>query len=255
MPIYDVKDVLHNIRVRLYRSNLPRSNGAFYARPVNEAALSVETVAAALKNRGGFTGSYSDLVQHVHLFFEEMAYQLCDGFAVNTGWFSIRPVIGGLFKSANEGFDPKEHTVAFRFRTGARLSELAENVEIAMEGEAEVSGCLDYFTDIESGTVNKTVTPGGLFRAAGRKIKVTGGKAYCGVWFVSKTRPPRRYKAGSALLENASAKIIGTVPALPSGEYCVEIVTCYTIGGRELKKPKTIKSGFTLRAGQALHEV
>jgi len=39
------------------------------------------------------------------------------------------------------------------------------------------------------------------------------------------------------------------IPSLPSGEYGVEIVTCYTVGGKELKTPKTIKSGFTLRTG------
>jgi hypothetical protein len=129
MPIIDLKDVLHRIRVKLHRSNLPRARGAYYARPANEAALSVEKVAAVLKNRGRFTGSYPDVVQHVRLFFEEMAYQLCDGYAVNTGWFLVQPVIGGLFETPDEGFDPKKHRVRFRFRAGPRLRGLAENAE------------------------------------------------------------------------------------------------------------------------------
>jgi len=256
MSVYDLKDVLHHIKVRLYRSNLPRAQGGYYARPANEAALSVEQVAAALKTRGGFTGSYSDLVQHVHLFFEEMAYQLCDGFAVNTGWFSVQPVIGGLFESANEDFDPKEHTVAFRYRTGAALRNLARKVEIEMEGEADVAGWIDCFTDFESGLVNQTVTPGGFFSIDGRKIKVigpagtTGTGPDCGVWFVQDTNQPQRYKAAHSLAENTSTKIVGLVPALPAGEYGVEIITCYTVGGKKLKEPKIIKSRFTVRALQ-----
>jgi len=248
MSINKLKDVLHHIKVRLYRSNLPGARGAYYARPANEAALSVEQVAAALKTRGGFTGSYSDLVQHVHLFFEEMAYQLCDGYAVNTGWFSVQPVIGGLFESANEGFDPKGHTVAFRYRTGAALRGLARKVEIEMEGEADVAGWIDCFTDFESGLVNQTVTPGGLFSIDGRKIKVTGAGPDCGVWFVQDARSTRRYKAARALAENVSTRVAGVVPALPAGKYGVEIVTCYTVGGKDLKEPRTIKSNFTVRA-------
>jgi hypothetical protein len=61
-------------------------------------------------------------------------------------------------------------------------------------------------------------------------------------------RPTRRYKVERALFENTSSKLIGLVPALPAGEYFVEIKTCYTVGGIDLKEPRVIKSGFTVRA-------
>jgi hypothetical protein len=248
MPVNEMKDVLHRIRIRLHRSNLPTAKGAFYARPVNEAALSVEDVAAALKNRGGFTGNYHDLLEHVRQFFQEMAYQLCDGFAVNTGWFSVQPVIGGLFESENESFDPKEHKVSFRYRTGAPLRNLAGGVVIEIKDKTGVGGRIDCFNDAESGSANKTVTPGGFFTLTGCKMKVKGKNADCGVWFVSAEDPERRYKVKKALAENVSTKVIGLVPALPAGEYGIEIVTCYTIGGKHLKQPKTVKSNFTVRA-------
>jgi hypothetical protein len=248
MPINDVDDVLHRIRIRLHRSNLPGAKGAFYARPVNEAALSVEDVAAALKTRGGFTGNYYDLVEYVRQFFLEMAYQLCAGFAVNTGWFSVQPVIGGLFESADEDFNPEEHRVSFRYRTGASLRNLAGNVVIEVAGKAGAGGLIDCFNDAESGSANQTATPGGFFTITGRKIKVTGESSDCGVWFVSTGRPARRYKVKKALAENVNAKVIGLVPALPAGKYHIEIVTCYTVGGKDLKEPKTVKSGFTVRA-------
>jgi hypothetical protein len=247
MPINDVKDVLHRIRIRLHQSNLPGAKGAYYAGAVNEAVLSVEDVAAALKNRGGFTGNYYDLVEYVRQFFQEMAYQLCDGFAVNTGWFSIKPAVGGLFKSAGEGFDPEKHKVAFRYRTGALLRALAREVVIELEREAD-AGFIDCFTDTESGSLNEIVTPGGFFTVAGRRIKVAGDRPDCGVWFVSAARPFRRYKVEKALAENTSAKVISMVPALPAGKYFVEIKTCCTVGGYGLKEPVTIKSGFTVRA-------
>jgi hypothetical protein len=248
MSVYSVKDVLHRVKIRLHRSNLPRAKGAYYAHVVNEAALSIEDVAAALKNRGGYTGNYYDLVEHVRQFFNEMAYQLCDGFAVNTGWFSIQPVIGGLFESADEGFDPKEHKVGFRYRTGALLRAPAQAVVVELEGRMDTGGGITCFTDAASAMVNKRVTPDGFFTISGNKIKVKGDSPDCGVWFVSTTSPFRRYKVERALTENVSTKVIGMVPPLPAGKYVVEIKTCYTVGGIDLKQPKTIKSGFTLKA-------
>ena len=83
--INNVNEVLHRIRVKLYPNYLPSVEGQYIARTNNEASLSIEQVCAALKNRGGFTGSYDALIDHVRQFFDEAAYQLCDGFAVNMG--------------------------------------------------------------------------------------------------------------------------------------------------------------------------
>jgi hypothetical protein len=57
--------------------------------------FSLKEVWGALKNRGGFTGIYHDLVEYVKQFFDEAAYQRCDGFAVNPGYSSIYPNVGG----------------------------------------------------------------------------------------------------------------------------------------------------------------
>jgi hypothetical protein len=86
-----VNEVLYRIRVKLYPNYLTHGEGAYLARTNNEAPLSIEEICAVLKNRGGFTGNYDDLVEHVKQFLDEAAYQLCDGFAVNTGYFSITP--------------------------------------------------------------------------------------------------------------------------------------------------------------------
>ena len=81
--INDVNEVLHRIRVKLYPNYLPNVEGIYIARTNNEASLTIEQVCAALKNRGGFTGNYEDLTENIRQFFDEAAYQLCDGFAVN----------------------------------------------------------------------------------------------------------------------------------------------------------------------------
>jgi hypothetical protein len=153
-------------------------DGAYLARTINEAGLSVEDVCAALKNRGGFTGNYDDLVEHVKQYFGGAAYQLCDGFAVDTGYFSIHPNVGDTFDKITEGHDAKKHPVTFRFRTRAPLRALAEHIVVDVEGLADVTGYIDEFTDITTGEVNDALTPGGDVRHGRTQDK--GSRRRCG---------------------------------------------------------------------------
>jgi hypothetical protein len=244
-----VSEKLHRIRVKLYPNYLPHIEGAYIARTDNEASLSIEEICAALKNRGGFTGNYNDLVDYVHQFFTESAYQLCDGFAVNTGYYSIHPNIGGTFDKTTEGIDSHKHPLTFRFRTRAPLRSLAEHIEVEVEGLAVVTGYIDEFADIATGAVNETLTPGGQFSIAGHKIKVMGDDAEVGVYFVSTTDSDVRVKADARLAENLTSKLIGIIPALGAGTWKVEIKTQYSgSSNTTLKKPRVIESPFVLTA-------
>jgi hypothetical protein len=239
--IDEVNEVLHRIRVKLYPNYLSTIEGAYTARTDNEATLSVEEVCAALKNRGGFTGNYDDLVEYVHQFFHEAAYQLCDGFAVNTGYYSIHPNVGGTFDKVNEGHDGKKHPITFRFRARAPLRALAEHIAVEIEGLANVNGYIDEFIDVSSEAVNETLTPGGMFSVAGHKIKVVGDKPEVGIYFISAKDAAQRTKVEAHLAENASNKLIGVIPALDAGVYKLEIITQYTTGSAFLKEPRTLE--------------
>jgi hypothetical protein len=241
-----ITEVLHRIRVKLYPNYLPGVEGAYIARTDSEASLTIEQVCAALKNRGGFTGNYDDLVEHVKQFFDEAAYQLCDGFAVNTGYFSVHPNVGGTFDKVIEGHDTEKHPVSFRFRTRAPLRALAEHIVVEVEGLADVQGYIDEFTDVTTESVNDTATPGGQFSIAGHKLKVAGANPEVGLYFVPEAEAAGRVKVSGHLAENTASKLIGVIPALAAGKWQVEVKTQYTVGGTFLKEPRIIESPFTL---------
>ncbi|MDR2053638.1 MAG: DUF4469 domain-containing protein [Treponema sp.] len=249
--INSVNEVLHRIRVKLYPNYLSHIEGAYIARTDNEASLSIGEVCAALKNRGGFTGNYDDLVEHVRQFFDEAAYQLCDGFAVNTGYFSIHPNVGGTFDKVIEGHDTEKHPVTFRFRTLSALRALAEHIVVEVEGLADVQGYIDEFIDVTAESVNETLTPGGQFSIAGHKIKIVGNDPEVGVYFVPEADPAGRVKVGGRLAENSPAKLIGIIPALGAGKWKVEIKTQYSGSAKDLKAPRIITGAFTLTAAES----
>jgi len=243
----EIEEKMHRVRVRLRRNNLPGAVGAFLARTVSEALLSIEEICASLKNRGGFTGNYDDLVSFVKQFLEEVVYLLCNGFAVNMGYFSIHPVVGGYFDTAHGDIEPKEHPITFRFHARKPLRKLSKYIDVEII-KATAGGVIDSFFDVDSEAANKTITPGGLFIVSGDKIKVTGNHPDVGVYFVSRSDPSLRYKVTGALPGNTRSKIIGVVPPLSAGEYVIEVKTQFTPGGINLNEPRTVVSDFTLRA-------
>ena len=247
----DIEDIFHRIRIKLHPTNLPGEKDRYYARTANEAVLDVEKVCAKLKMRGGFTGNYDDLVSHVKQFFDEAAYQLCDGFAVDMKYFSVHPIVGGFFDNAFGDISLKGHRVGFRFLEDPRLRHIADAIRIEVIRAAN-TGYIEQFLDYESGTVNLKLTPGGLCILSGARIKIDGESPECGLYFVSSAREPLRVKAAQAPLTNTSRKVISRIPPdLPDGEYAAEIRTqCPSAGGGTyLKKPRVVASAFTLAAG------
>jgi len=242
----DIEEVLHHIRVKLYKNYLRNVKGKYIARTDNEASLSIEEVCAALVNRGGFKGNYNDLVEYVKQYIDEVAYQLCDGYAVNNGYFSIHPNIGGSFNSAAELFDRKKHPISFRFRTLSKLRRLMQFISVEIEGVADIGGYIGEFYDYEEDSVNTLYAPGNMFAINGHKLKIAGDDPGVGVFFVPVDDPSKAVKA-TRIAENMPAKITGAAPHTGFRLNRIEIRTQYTGAiNTPLKNPRVITSGFTL---------
>jgi len=90
-----------------------------------------------MRNRGGYDGNHDEAVKTVNHFFKAMMYQLCDGFSVNTGWFTVNGQIGGLFHSVKGIFDPKKHPVSFKFHTLKAMKNLTSFIEVIINSHIE----------------------------------------------------------------------------------------------------------------------
>ena len=246
--VNQVNEVMHRIRVKLYPSYLPKVQGAYLARTNNEASLNIEEVCAALKNRGGFTGSYKELIENVRQFFDEVAYQLCDGYAINTGYFSIHPNVGGTFNSLSEGHNPDKHPIGFRFRPLVPLRRLAKDIVIDIEGLADASGYIDEFVDIDENSTNAIFVPGDQFSISGHKIKIAGDENTCGLFFVPVEDPTKAVKV-MRIADNSPSKIIGIAPDTQFLYNKLEIRTQFSGSGSvTLKNTRIITSSFVLEA-------
>jgi hypothetical protein len=234
----DVTEVLHKIEAKLYPNYLGKGEGAYVARSKAEAPLSIEDICASAKNRGGFTGQYEDLVEHTHVFVNEMIYQLLDGFSAQIGgYFSLHTRLGGTYHGERDHIDSSKITISFREL--ARLKALLAKVQVENEGLAGDGAYIDEIADTHTGSLNGTITPGNMVHITGHKIKVEGEGPETGVWFVS-AADGSRTKVAENLGLNRPAEVMALVPALSAGKYRLEIVTRFTHGSVPLKEPRVI---------------
>lgn len=229
----------HTIKAYLYDNLLTPDPNDFVARVSSERSLSVADICHSAATRGGADVSDAAMSHAVELFLKEMAYRLCDGFAVNTGYFTAMPVVRGVFLNPNETFDPQRHTLQFQFTQGELMRREIEDVEVKIMGVAETGLYIGQVEDMKSRTVNEVLTPGFNLRVTGTKLRVVGDKPGVGIFFrETATNTATKVDEGDIVINNPSELMI-IIPALPAGTYQLEITTQYSTGNKLLKEVRS----------------
>ncbi|WP_346984430.1 DNA-binding domain-containing protein [Chryseobacterium sp. POE27] len=231
--------ILHRIKAYLYDNVLTKDNpNDFTARTISERSLNVQQICQSAANRGGADISASAMEHATELFLKEMAYQLCDGYFINTGYFMASTTIRGVFDSPSETFNKDKHSIIFQFNQGEKLRAEIPNIEVEILGVAEASAVILQVTDVKSGSVNDLLTPGRNLKIAGSKIKVTGNDPFIGVFFVNTASNVRTMVEESDMVTNNPSELIVVIPALLAGTYQLEVVTQFA-DSSILKQPRT----------------
>jgi len=230
---------LHKIKAFLYDNVLTEDPYDFMARVVAERSLSVRNICDTAVSRGGASISADSMEHAVNLWLKEMAYRLCDGFSVNTGWFTVSPHIKGVFNSPTESFNPAKHTLTFLFNQGSLLRREIETTEVQILGIADSSLNIAQVTDVKTASVNDLLTPNRNLRISGSRLKIAGDNPLNGVCFVSQDTQERIRVEASDIVTNNPSELIIVIPALAAGTWKVEVTTQYLTGGGFLKEPKS----------------
>ena len=228
----------HKIRAYLYDNALTDDPNDFVARVQSERSLNVKDICQTAATRGGADISAASMEHAVNLWLKEMAYLLCDGFSVNTGWFSANANIKGVFNSPTENFDPKKHTLLFDFVQGAQLRKEISEVDVNILGVADASLSVAQVTDVKTSSVNDLLTANRNLRIIGNKMKIVGDNPANGIYFVNIKTQARTKVDVSDIVTNNPSEIIILVPALAAGTYKIEVTTQYAVG-KLLNEPRT----------------
>jgi len=238
----------HKIRAYLYENVLTKDNPNDYiARTASERSLNVQQICEMAVSRGGADVSASAMERATELFLKEMAYQLCDGYSINTDYFTARTKILGKFDSPDETFDTNKHGLIFNFNQGKKLKSEIPNIEINILGMADPISSISQITDLKSGSINDVLTPNRNLKIRGSKIKITGNDPGNGIFFVNTDSYKRTRAQSEDIAVNKPSELIIMVPDLPKGTYYLEVATQYTGSKKQLKEARTTRFDKILR--------
>jgi hypothetical protein len=188
--------------------------------------------------RGGAPSTAEAMEHNVMRFLKEMAYQLMDGYAVNTGYFVANAQVRGVFNNPRETFNPQKHSVLFRFNQGDLLRKEIPNVAVQVMGLGESGVVISHVVDNRTGSVNDLLTPDGTLKIRGGKLKIAGNNPATGVFFIDETGAEVKLEERDIIV-NKPSELMVHIPALPAGKYRLAICTQFSGSSTHLKEPRT----------------
>jgi hypothetical protein len=231
--------ILHRVKAYLYDNPLTEKADDYTARVSSERSLNIGEICKSAVSRGGADISSPAMQHGVSLFLKEMAYLLCDGFSVNTGYFTASPLIKGVFSNPQETFNAEKHVLLFQFNQGDTLREELSSVEVEILGVADTALSISQVTDVRTGSVNNQLTPTRNLKINGSKIKVMGEHADNGVYFVNQTSGESTKVDQADIVVNNPSELIVIIPELATGTYKLQVTTQFSASSL-LKDPRTV---------------
>jgi hypothetical protein len=231
-----MEEILHRIKANLYENFLTDDPNDYSAKVISERTLNVKEICKSAVSRGGAATSAEAMEHNVNLFLKEMAYQLMDGYSINTGYFTANAQIRGVFNGKTENFDPSKHSILFRFNQGDLLRKEIPNIKVQIMGVGESGILISHVVDVKTGSVNDIITPRGALKIKGGKLKIAGDNPEIGVWFEDEKGQSFKVEERDIIVNNPSELIV-QIPELAPGRYQMRLCTQFS-GAALLKEPR-----------------
>lgn len=232
-------DILHKVKAILYPNLLTENPNDFSAKVITERTLNTREICNSAVSRGGAAASAESMEHHVNLFLKEMAYQLSDGYSVNTGYFTAGTLIKGVFNSPTENFNVDKHAILYQFNQGDLLRKELPGISVEITGVGDSSISITEVLDVKTGSVNDLLTPNRNLKIKGYKLKLAGENSTVGVYFVNQTTAERIQVDAVDVVTNNPSELVIVTPALAVGTYNLEVVSQFSGNATPLREPRT----------------
>lgn len=205
------------------RENRLGQNGRHYmANVISSSSVELSDLIEEMLRRGS-TVTRADILSVLTEYHSVIEFFLQNGANVRTPLVNFSSSIGGIFDYPTDYFDPVRHMIRpvtnpgkqlqqyYRHRMSAHLVEPRQNIP-----QPEV------FRDVVSGERNGCITPGGMAKLLGRRLKINGREDGAGIFFINDDQEER---ATTFIGQNYPSELIFTIPQLTPGHYTLEIRT------------------------------
>ncbi|MDR1198306.1 MAG: DUF4469 domain-containing protein [Prevotellaceae bacterium] len=208
------------------------------AQVVNLRSYTEEQIAEQMLKRGTLL-TKADILAVLEVYREVILDIIADGSSVNTRLFNISPSISGVFNGMADTFDPNRHKIHVNFNRGMDVRSAAAAIKTEKVQVADPVPYIIEVKDTVSGSVNETLTPGGVVQLRGSRLKFITEETDNGIFLLPESGDEVKI---TVIVENKPARLIAMLPAdLASGTYHLEVRTNYLHSGTQ--KSKQMKTG------------
>ncbi len=192
--------------------------------------------------RRGTTLAEADILASLHLFFEVVVQEIKEGNHVNLPIVNIKPGIAGEFANALDKFDVSRHRLKTTTSSGILLKKSIKNIPVKKVNKPLTIPILSAFADMQSQTINKSITPNGIGKIVGNHLKFNDTNPIEGVFFINDNNDT--FQAIIFATQHPRKLIFSIPEAMPSGNYTVVVKKAFG------KTISTLREGilpFTLK--------
>ena len=169
----------------------------------------------------GSTVVKADILSVLEDYHTAIENMVLEGVNVNTPLANFGVSIKGVFNGPTDSFDPGRHQVVATTSPGKRFRRAVRERAQAVKGEAlkPKPNPVEY-TDVNSGTTNSVLTPNGMGRLVGHRLKFDPAAAAQGIFFQAKSGAATQ---AAMVGRNKPGELMFMVPALAAGDYTLEV--------------------------------
>lgn len=232
------------LKYSLTRNLLKDAAGNYTAKAQFSGSYDKEAIITDMLRRGSLL-TRTDILAVLNGFEESIVDIIQNGGTLNTPLFNTSFSISGVFEGAVDNFDSKRHKVNVNLNKGILVRNAEAKVITEKTGNIAYQSQILEVMDIVSGKMNEQLTPGGVLKVWGYKIKIAGDNPDCGLYFVPSSGETVK---AQVIVQNKPMELIVAIPVLAAGNYSLKLVTQFT-RGTLLKSPRANYFTKTLLVG------
>jgi len=178
----------------------------------------LDDVIARMAQNGAAVSTALAMLEH---FFTAVESILLEGDSVNTPLVNLHLSIRGTFEGPDDGSNPRRHRIVARATPGKRLRRVIRNrARPAKAAGGRPGPVVDEYADLNSGSCDRLVTPGGVGQLLGHHLKLDLTDPRQGLFFVG---AGRRAIPVSVVAKNNPRELLFVIPDLAPGEYRLQV--------------------------------
>ncbi|MBC8081749.1 MAG: DUF4469 domain-containing protein [Hymenobacter sp.] len=208
------------IRYSLIENKLTAAPDDYRGQVQHNASVSIEEMLGKIARPGSTITAAEGLA-----FWEELSQAIVAevqaGNRVVSDLFVVSLGLTGTFDSSQDRFDSARHQLRVRVAPGLRLRRAEQGLSVEQVRADTVQPRPDALEDFASDTTNDRLSPGGMARLTGERLKFEPTDATQGVFLLAANGPETRV---TQVKTNRPGELLFGIPAaLPAGQYRVVV--------------------------------